>query len=199
MKKIIVIKMKKDLENFYKRLWLYRSILYRKVIFDFNSPNYDISSFINALNIKNRRKRIEYIYDTACDELDNFYKDKNMCEFKNNQCYIQRKLNNNKFNGCCRMCIHQSSKGCTTKNLACKLFYCSEVRKKHKVLTIDDIRIIKLFSIRQRYILKNNYFTSRKEILNDLYIGSIMIVLFKYCYRIVRNWIKRIIMKRSKV
>lgn len=106
MKKKIILKSKKDLSSFYKRLWLYRSFLYRYVTFETEDDKYNISSFINALNIKNRRKRIKYIYDAACLEIDDYYKDKNMCGFKNNQCYVQRKLNNNKFNGCCRMCIN---------------------------------------------------------------------------------------------
>ena len=110
-----------------------------------------------------------------------------MCDFKNNQCCVQRKLNNGKFNGCCRMCVHQSKSGCKTKNLTCKLFFCSEVKEKHKVLGINDIKILKVFTISQRYILSNNYFTSKEEVLNDLYIGSTMVVLFRYGYRIIRN------------
>lgn len=187
MEKKLVIKTKKDLDKFYKRLWLYRSFLYRNVIFSLDNDKYNIFSFIKALNIKNRKERIKYIYDEACLDIDNFYKDKNMCGFKDNQCYVQRKLNNNKFNGCCRMCMYQSKKGCLTKNLTCKLFFCSEVRKRHKVLTIDDIKILKMYTIRQRYMIKTDYFTSKNEILNDLYIGSIMIVLFRYGYRIIRN------------
>jgi hypothetical protein len=199
MKKKIVIKSKDDLEKFYKRFWLYRSFLYRNVTFVLKEDKYNISNFISALNIKNRRKRIEYIYDQACDEVDNYYVSKNMCGFKNNQCYVQRKLKNGKINGCCRMCIHQSKTGCKTKNLTCKLFFCSEVKKRYKVLGINDINIIKLLTKRQRYILSNCYFTSKKEVLNDLYIGSIMIVLFRYCYRIVRNIFIRKLMNRDKI
>ena len=197
MKKKIVIRSKDDLEKFYKRLWLYRGFFYRFTKFEVENANYDVLVFVNALNIKNRRKRIEYIYEQACDELDSFYDGKNMCGFKGNQCYVQRKLKNNKFNGCCRMCIHQSKTGCKTKNLTCKLFFCSEVKKRYKVLGINDINIIKLLTKRQRYILSNCYFTSKKEVLNDLYIGSIMIVLFRYGYRIVRNIFIRKLMNRD--
>ena len=87
MKKSLVIKTKKDLEKFYKRLWLYRSFLYRNVTFILKEDKYNISNFIMALNIKNRRKRIEYIYSLGdssgllkieltmynkVDELENF-------------------------------------------------------------------------------------------------------------------------------
>ena len=196
MEKKLVIRTKKDLDKFYKRLWLYRSFLYRNVTFTLDDDKYNISSFIKALNIKNRRKRIEYIYDAACLEIDNFYKDKNICGFKDNQCYIQRKLKNNKFNGCCRICLNQKNKGCLTSNLACKFFFCSEVKKRHKILTIKDIRIFKMFNMRQRYILSTDYFNSREEVISDLYIGMIMIVFFKYVYRIIKKAIIRY--KRKK-
>ncbi len=197
MKKKIVIKTKKDLDKFYKRLWLYRSFIYKNVVFETEKDKYNISSFINALNIKNRRKRIEYIYDAACLEIDSFYEGKNVCGFKDDQCYVQRKFNNNKFNGCCRICFHQNNKGCLTKNLACKLFFCSEAKKRHKVLTIKDIKIFKMFTIRQRYIMSTDYFNSREEVINDLYIEWITIVLFKYLYRMMKKFIIRIGKKRK--
>lgn len=199
MKKSLVIKTKKDLEKFYKRIWLYRSFLYRNVTFILKEDKYNISNFIMALNIKNRRKRIEYIYDNACLEIDNFYEGKNVCGFKDNQCYVQRKLNNNKFNGCCRMCIHQSKTGCKTKNLTCKLFFCEEAKKRHKTLTIKDINIFKMFTPSQRYIINTDYFNSRDEVINDLYIGSVMVVVFKYVYRMIKKTILRIKKKRVKL
>lgn len=191
MVKKLVIKNELDVKKFYNKLFLYKSFMYRFVYFKLVDDKYNISSIVNALNIKNRRKRVEFIYNSACDELDFFYKDKNMCDFKNNQCCVQRKLDNNKFNGCCRMCMHQSNNGCRTKNLTCKLFFCSEVRQKHKVLTIEDIKVLKVLGVRQRYILKNNYFSSKKEVINDLYLGSILLVMFRYVYRIVRNFFRR--------
>ncbi len=197
MKKKIVIKTKKDLDKFYKRLWLYRSFIYRNVVFEIEKDKYNISNFVNALNIKNRRKRLEYIYDSACLEIDSFYEGKNVCGFKDDQCYVQRKLNNNKYNGCCRLCFHQKNKGCLTKNLACKLFFCSEAKKRHDILTIKDIRIFKILTIRQRYIMSTDYFNLREEVINDLYIGSIMVVLFKYVYRMIKKSIIRIIKRRK--
>ena len=198
MDKKIVIKTKKDLNSFYKRLWLYRSFLYRNVTFILDEDKYNISNFIDCLNIKNRRKRIEDIYDSACEEIDSFYEGKNICGFKDDQCYVQRKLKNNKFNGCCRMCIYLRNKGCSTKNLTCKLFFCEEARKRHKTLTIKDINIFKMFTIRQRYIISTDYFNSRDEVINDLYIGSIMVVVFKYVYRMIKKMILRIKKKRVK-
>ena len=197
MKKKIIIKSKKDLNKFYTRLWLYRSFIYRNVVFELEKDKYNISSFIDALNIKNRRKRLEYIYDLACLEIDSFYEGKNVCGFKDDQCYVQRKLNNGRFNGCCRLCFHQNNKGCLTKNLACKLFFCSEAKKRHKVLTIKDIKIFKILTIRQRYIMSTDYFNLREEVINDLYIGSIMLVLFKYVYRIIKKSMIRIIKRRK--
>ena len=199
MKKKLIIDTKNDLKKFYKRLWLYRSFMYKGVTFELDSDKYDISNFVSALNIKNRRKRIEYIYDCACNEIDKFYDGKNVCGFKDNQCYVQRKLKNNKINGCCRICIHQNNKGCITRNLACKLFFCSEAKKRHKVLTIKDIKIFKILTIRQRYIMSTDYFNSREEVINDLYIGSIIVVVFKYLYRMLKKTIIRIKKKRKKI
>lgn len=193
MKKKIVIKNEIELHKFYNRIFLYRSFLYKFVKFKLIDDKYNISSLVKALNIKNRKRRIKYIYDAACDEIDMFYKEKNMCDFKDNQCYVQRKLGNNKFNGCCRICMYQSNIGCRTKNLACKLFFCFEVKKRNKILKIEDIKVLKVLGVRQRYILKNNYFSSKEEVVNDLYIGSIIVVTFRYVYRIVRNFLLRML------
>jgi hypothetical protein len=45
--------------------------------------------------------------------------------------------------GCCRICIYKSSKGCPSKNLACKLFNCSEVYKRRTVISYKDLKTLK--------------------------------------------------------
>ena len=60
----------------------------------------------------------------------------NICGFINNKCFVQRKNNSNNCNGCCRLCIYQSSNGCTTNNLTCKLFNCSEVKKRLRYINL---------------------------------------------------------------
>lgn len=119
-----------ELKRFYRFLPIYRSFLFKFISFELVSDDkYDLNKIIMALNIKNRYKRISFIYDSACNLVDDkFLNVKNMCGFNKGQCYAQR--GTNKCNGCCRCCKYQSSKGCTSSNLACKLFFCDEVRKR---------------------------------------------------------------------
>ena len=70
----IKIETEKDLRKFYRRIPLYRSILYNRVTFELNNDTYHITPIIKALNIKNRKKRIEYIYDEAIKTIDDYYK-----------------------------------------------------------------------------------------------------------------------------
>ena len=73
MIKEVNINNEKDLYKFYKKIPLYRSLLYKKVFFKENSK-YDIKDIIKALNIKKRKERLTFIYDKACEKIDNHYK-----------------------------------------------------------------------------------------------------------------------------
>lgn len=136
-----------------------------------------------------KKEQITYIYDEACKILDDYYTGKNICGFKCNQCYSQ--YNTDKTCGCCRKCYYKSNKGCTTKNLTCKLFFCSEVTKREKVLTFDDLDILKNLSFRQQIILKHDYFSSREEVIKDLEIGSLTIFVLRFIYRYVKRSITK--------
>lgn len=177
----------KKLYNFHK-IPLYRSFIYKNITFETDKK--ELKEIVEALNIKKRKTRITYIYDTACKKIDDHYKNKNICGFKNNKCYVQQKLNNNYENGCCRFCLYQSSKGCKTKNLTCKLFTCSEVEKRCKVITFDDLNILKVLTKRQRLIAKTNYFTKRESFIKDLYIGSFVLWEIKQVIRFIIIYIK---------
>ena len=178
-------------EKLYKRMKIYNSFLFKKVLFKTDLDDVACINIVNALNIKNKMKKIEYIYNTACDEIDNFYKDKNICQFNSqNKCINQQKNNSPNFNGCCMSCINQSNNGCTTCNLSCKFFYCDIINKKYKVLKIKDISILKLLTLRQRIILKQDFFSSKKQILRDLYIGSILIFEYTIGIRTFINYLK---------
>lgn len=108
-----------------------------------------------------------------------------LCTTKNNK--------NNYTCGCCRLCPYKSCKGCTTKNIACKLFNCSEVTKRHKMLQYIDLKLLKVLSIRQRIIVKSDYFSKREDVLKDLYSYSFIYSCFRIFYRIIKN----IIMKKN--
>lgn len=190
MEKEIKIKDEKDLHKFYKKLPLFRSLFYKKITFICNDNKYNLDKIINALNIKNRKKRLTYIFDTACCQIDEHYNVKNLCGFKNGKCYSHQKLKKDYYNGCCRWCLNQSSKGCKTTNLTCKLFVCSEIEKRCKVINFEDLKVLKLLTKRQRAIVKSNYFTKRESFINDLYIGSFVLWEIKQVFRFINIFYK---------
>lgn len=140
----------------------------------------------NKLNKLSRLKRLEYIYDKSCQKIDNLHKDENVCDFKCNKCLIQQMDKSNEINGCCRTCIYQSTSGCKTSNLTCKLFWCDEVKKRYKFYEMKDLPLLNNLSKRQRFILKLDYFQSREEVLLDLWFGSIILASLRLvfsCYK----------------
>ena len=187
--KRIIVSNVKDYNKLLKRIKLYKTIFYRRTFFvvenRINDENIDY--IISALDIKNRKKRIEYIYDKSCEIIDNKNKNKNICGFKNNMCYVQRKLKNGKYNGCCRKCLYQTKSGCSTKNLTCKLFNCSEVKNRYEVVEYDDLKLLKLLSLKNRIIVKSDYFSKREDVLKDLYSYSFIYSTFRIVYRLIRG------------
>ncbi len=192
-RKTIVIESKEDYTKFIKRIILYKSILYINTEFQVKGcqVNDKIQQIIKGLNIKNRYKRITYVYDTACSIIDSNTKGLNVCGFKNNKCYIQQKQNNGRCNGCCRLCKYQNSNGCSTKNLACKLFNCSEVKKRYKTVEYKDLDILKLLSLKNRLIVKSDYFSTREEVLKDLYAYTLTYSILRIFFRSIRNLISK--------
>ena len=162
-----------------KLLFLYRSLLLCFLKFETDDDN--LITIVNALNIKNRKKRIEYIYDEAVKEINIYYKD-DLCQFKNNKCIVQRKRNDDRVNGCCYTCPNLGKKGCSTINLPCKLVYCKTALKNMKKLKMNDIKILKCLSPLNRVILKGNCHFKREQIINDLYYGP-LIAPFRIFYR----------------
>ena len=192
IKKRIVLKNSKDINNFYKLLPLYNSFLFKFVHFDVKCQKSiaNIEEIEKILNIKNRKKKLTNIIDKSCDFIDEHFKNEDICGFKHNKCYVQLRNNNGLCNGCCRKCIYQSRNGCTTKNIACKLFFCSEVRRRYKVLALDDVNILKCLSIKQRLIIKSDYFTKKEEVVKDLYLNSILIATLRIVFRMLYNLYK---------
>lgn len=188
MNKLIKFNNQTALDKFYRKLFFYKSFIFKKTHFTVETNFEEVKPIINALNIKKRKERIIYIYDEACNQIDKHYQNKNICGFKNNKCYVQQKLQNGTINGCCRMCLYQSTKGCTTKNLTCKLFTCSEVEKRCKVIKFDDLKILNLLSFRNRMILKSDYFSKREDVIKDLYYGSILIWSVRIVIRLIINF-----------
>lgn len=158
-----------------KYLFIYKSLFFKLFKFSTTSKDEEMQAIVNALNIKNRKTRIEYVYDYCCNKIDKFYEGKNLCDFKDNKCRIQRIGECKNKNGCCRLCSYQSSQGCTTSNLTCKFFYCANVMNRFEIIHREDLKILKLFSLRQRFILGYDYFSTRESVIRDLFLGSIVI------------------------
>lgn len=194
MNKLIVIKRvngKYKIPRFLKyRLWNhdfkfeYKGKLYDKEIKD-NKEIRQISLLVEAANIKNRKKRITFIYDKSCDLLDDDFYGCNLCEFKNNQCFVNR-MHGNSLDGCCRSrdnksaCKYLIKHRCTNRNLTCKLHICSYMRKKGYKYKVNDIYMIKyLYSQKQKLFCYFNLFISKDKFLKDLYQNSIILWALK--------------------
>ena len=67
----------------------YNGKLYDKEIKD-NYEIRQISLLVEALNIKNRKERLEFVYDKTCELLDSRFQEENICQFKSNKCILDR-------------------------------------------------------------------------------------------------------------
>ena len=96
----------------------------------------------------------------------------------------------------------QTSTGCPSKNLTCKLFFCDEVKNKYEVITFKDLKLLKLLTRRQRLILKFDLFSTREEVLTDLYIGFVTIAAFRELYMLIKTslfWILKWVKNKMKM
>ena len=164
-----------------KLLFLYRTFLFRFTKFETDKDN--MKEIVTALNIKNRKKRITYIFDEAIKVLNTYYST-DLCQFKDGKCIVQRKNNLNRNNGCCRLCPIVTDKGCPSVNITCKLIYCKTAIGNIKLLTLNDIKILKCLSIMQRLTILSDTFSTREEVIKDLYYGPL--------YSIPRGLLKEI-------
>ena len=157
-----------------KLLFLYRSFLFKYIMFE--TKNKELKSIVNALNIKDREQRIEYIYDEGIKYINKYYSD-DLCQFENDQCIAQRKSGSKEINGCCRKCPLVTDKGCPSSNLVCKLIYCKTALGNVKLLKFNEIPILKCLSVTQRIVLRGSFFNTREDILKELKCGLIYSVI----------------------
>ena len=134
----------------------------------------DIYSIMIAINIKDKYKRYEYIYDTVCSYLDEKIKE-DYCMFKCDMCIRDRLKNNNHKNGCCECkgrgkCKYLIDSKCTLGNcMACKLFTCHTLKKLGIHQDINDYVLTKyFFTSKQKDILQFSYWTPREIVLDRL-------------------------------
>lgn len=171
MTKTIIINNEKDYKKLLSKLKYYKYYKFTDFNIVNNIKNEDIDTINEALNIKNRKKRITYIYDELVKYLNEYYKE-DLCKFENDKCFVQRN-NKNKF-GCCAECnLVKSGTGCPTSNVSCKLIYCKPALNNIKKLKLTNIPISRCLSIFQRFILRFDVFSTREEIINHLNYGLI--------------------------
>ena len=163
-----------------KLMFLYRNLKFKSIEFYTNNKEY--KEIVKILNIKDRRNRLEYIYDEAVKYINKYYSE-DLCKFENGQCIVQRKNNGQDYNGCCKRCPLVTDKGCPSVNLPCKLIYCKTALKNIKKLKFSDILILKCLTLGQQMVLRSSFFHTREEILRNLNYGLIYSVFmsFKRC------------------
>src|SRR5574344_1963214 len=166
----LVFKNDNDIYKFYHFFWLYKlGIKWFKLEAEFNNTKLKLecSEIIDAYNIKNKTKRLSYIYDIASKRLDDLVKINNYCAFCNNHCLVQKNRAAN--NGCCGNCKYLTKNGCSIVSLACKLYYCFKIRKIKKCPKLKDVIILKLFlSPFQIFKLKMCLFETKNDTLKQI-------------------------------
>lgn len=164
--------MKKILINNKIPLFLRYKIKYYDFELD-DKSNRQLVLLVEACNIKDRKKRLEFIYNKSCELLDEEFSC-GLCGFKNNKCLAGR------VNGCCRECRYLINNRCSTMNLACKFHTCNELKRRGYVFRINDILMIKyLYTWKQKLFCYYNLFISKEEFLDDIYKNSIILWAFK--------------------
>lgn len=190
MRKTYSVTNDKELRHFIRFLPFYRSFLFRFLYFDvhINEEYNFVLPIVESLNIKSRKKRIVYIYNEAFSMIDSYFVGKDFCQFIDNVCLSHRENKTGKMNGCCRCCPYRSGGYCPTKNIACKLFYCSRVKEKYEIIKFEDIILFRVLSPFQRMILKSDFFSSGEDVILDLYYGP-FIAPIRIIYRFFKNYV----------
>ena len=193
MKKKTVILDKKNLNLFYKKirvLKLYK-FLGKTICISYCGKEYlgkekecpeeltVILNILKILNSSNKRERLSLIYDVTCNYLDNEFRTKNLCGFKNDMCECNR--NKSKDKQVCSCCTHTKTrivcekfdkkrKTCKIKRIGCKLFVCPYLYFEKKVrFPLRKIPYIHYFlSWRQKAIVKTSIFQDKEEVMDKL-------------------------------
>lgn len=148
-----------------------------------NEKNMEIIKCIKATFIKEKEKRIEYIYDQACKDLDEEFEKNNYCDFKEDICKAKRNCKEKATMGCCHKfknrilmsgglqeCPYLINKRCATQCITCKLFTCDAINVKFKLRDIPLIQYF--FNPIQKLIVKISFFTKKEKIIKRLVFFS---------------------------
>ncbi len=153
-----------------KLLFLYSTFLFKKV--NFTCSKKELNNIVDALNIKNKRNRIKFIYDEAVKYINKYYS-KNLCKFIEGKCIVQRMMGSSNINGCCMRCPLVTDKGCPSSNLMCKLVYCKTALGNMNLLKFTSIKILKCLSIKERVILCSSFMLDKEQVIDDMSVGYV--------------------------
>lgn len=156
---------------------------FKVIVFNSNGENekdvFDLIRAIKIVLLKRKIDRYEYIYDVACNYLDNEFITKNICDFKNDKCFAKRDFNCTC--GCCRhfkhffsnklvQCEYLIDKHCSAQCLPCKMFTCDEIVRDKKIkYRFSDIFLLdKFFNPIQKIVILMNCFNKKETIIKRL-------------------------------
>jgi len=160
-----------------------KNIIGEVIIKGDNEKNKEIIKCIKAILINEKEKRIEYIYDQVCRDLDEEFEKNNYCDFKDDICKAKRNCKEKTTMGCCHKfknrilmsgglqeCPYLINKRCATQCITCKLFTCDAINVKFKLRDIPLIQYF--FNPIQKLIVKISFFTKKEEIIKKLVFFS---------------------------
>ena len=142
-----------------------------------------ICTAINAVQIDDKKERCNFLYDEICYFLDHVCISNNLCDFKDDKCFVKR--NTDVTMGCCHhypnkrlgifyqkkmvQCEYLGKKGCTTKAIGCKLYMCPQVNKKGFRFTVYNVLLIRyFFNFFQKIIIISGIFDTKENIMKRL-------------------------------
>lgn len=132
---------------------------------------------IECFNIKDRRQRMEYIYDYLCNYFDKDMREHNYCEFHEDGSCIANRLGYSvhEKDGCCYhqkkgLCGYLTKTGCSNPNPSCKIYMCRYLNEKKKVPNYNTKKILltKCFFRQRDYeYFKRHYFITKEEFISN--------------------------------
>ena len=148
-----------------------------------NKYEFYICTAIEAVQINDKKERCNFLYDEICYFLDYVCLSNNLCEFKDDKCFVKR--NTDVTMGCCHHypnkklgifyqnkmipCEYLGEKGCTTKAIGCKLYMCPQVNKKGYKFTVYNVLLIKyFFNFMQKLVIISGIFDTKENIMKRL-------------------------------
>lgn len=133
---------------------------------------------VSIMNTRDKKTKYSLIYDYSCDYLDKEFREKNLCDFKNDICCCNRaKTKSKRVGSCCiktttkEVCEHfdKEKKYCKIKSITCKLFVCPYLKNKNINYPVNKIPYLKYFlNFRQKAIIKSNPFVDKDEMIEKL-------------------------------